>query len=107
MRRSSFAGLFGFILSIALGALPPANALAAVTELEAHAIGVDPYLYFYPLVTMDITRKQSTNIEPGKGVWQGSDEHVQQPADLSARRFQGCGAAKLRHFIFQRMARLD
>jgi len=27
---------------------------------------VDAYVYFYPLVSMDITRKQSTNIEPGK-----------------------------------------
>ena len=33
---------------------------------EAHAIGVDAYVYFYPLVTMDVTRKQFTNFEPGK-----------------------------------------
>lgn len=39
---------------------------AAVTEEEAHAIGVDAYIYFYPLVTMDVTRKQLTNVEPGK-----------------------------------------
>ena len=38
----------------------------AITEQEAHAIGVDAYLYFYPLVSMDITRKQFTNVEPGK-----------------------------------------
>jgi hypothetical protein len=38
----------------------------AVTEEEARAIGVDAYLYFYPLVTMDVTRKQFTNMEPGK-----------------------------------------
>ena len=37
------------------------------TEQEAHAIGVAAYLYFYPLVTMDLTRKQLTNAEPGKG----------------------------------------
>ncbi|MFC0240334.1 DUF1254 domain-containing protein [Rhodopseudomonas telluris] len=44
---------------------------APVSEQEAHAIGVDAYLYFYPLLTMDITRKQSTNIEPGKEFGKG------------------------------------
>ncbi len=27
-----------------------------ISEQEARAIGVDAYIYFYPLVTMDITR---------------------------------------------------
>jgi hypothetical protein len=39
-----------------------------VTEQQAHAIGVDAYLYFYPLVTMDLTRKQLSNVEPAKGL---------------------------------------
>ena len=43
-----------------------AHADEPITPEAAHAIGVDAYLYFYPLVTMDITRKQSVNIEPGK-----------------------------------------
>ena len=33
---------------------------------DAHAIGVDAYLYFYPLVAMELTRKEFTNIESGK-----------------------------------------
>lgn len=37
-----------------------------LTEQEAHAIAVDAYLYFYPLLSMDVTRKQFTNVEPGK-----------------------------------------
>src|SRR5262249_50074298 len=36
-----------------------------------HAIAVDAYLYFYPLVTMDITRKQFTNVEAGKEFGKG------------------------------------
>ena len=38
----------------------------AITEAQAHAIGVDAYVYFYSLVTMDVTRKQFTNLESGK-----------------------------------------
>ena len=42
----------------------------SLTTEQAHAIAVDAYLYFYPLVLMDLTRKQLTNIdqrEAGKG----------------------------------------
>ena len=42
-----------------------------LTEQEARAIGVDAYLYFYSLITMDITRKQFTNIEGGKEIGRG------------------------------------
>jgi hypothetical protein len=33
---------------------------------EAHEIGVEAYIYLYPLVTIDVTRRQATNIEAGK-----------------------------------------
>lgn len=39
-----------------------------VTAEDAHAIGVEAYLYFYPLVTMDVTRKQLTNVERSEGI---------------------------------------
>ena len=40
----------------------------SVSPEQAHAIGVEAYLYFYPLVTMDITRKQLTNVERPEGI---------------------------------------
>lgn len=60
-------------LTVAVTAIFPlaSHAQSTVTATEAHAIGVDAYLYFYPLLTMDITRKQFTPREPGKAFGQG------------------------------------
>jgi hypothetical protein len=48
-----------------------ARAVAPITEQEAHAIAVDAYVYFYPLLSMDITRRQFTNTAPGKELGKG------------------------------------
>lgn len=53
--------------SIAVFPIVAASAAEAITEEEAHAIGVDAYVYFYPLLSMDITRKQLTNAEAKEG----------------------------------------
>src|SRR5215813_9337417 len=42
------------------------GAQTALTQQEAHAIAVDAYLYFYPLVSVDLTRRVATNVEAGK-----------------------------------------
>ncbi|MEO8085033.1 MAG: DUF1254 domain-containing protein, partial [Ardenticatenales bacterium] len=42
-----------------------------VTAAEARAIALDGYLYFYPLLSMDVSRKQLTNLEPGKAFGKG------------------------------------
>jgi hypothetical protein len=56
-------------VAAALSALPVSTGFAgdAITEEEARAIGVDAYVYFYPLVTMDTTRKQLTNTKGTPG----------------------------------------
>jgi hypothetical protein len=38
----------------------------AVSEEQAYQIGIEAYWYFYPLITMELTRRQSTNMQPGK-----------------------------------------
>jgi hypothetical protein len=69
MKRSAVLLLLS--LFAALTSAPGANAqtgAASTPEAEARAIAADAYLYFYPLVTMDVTRKQLINTEPGKGI---------------------------------------
>ena len=58
------------LLSAALVGGPPraASAAEAISEQEAHAIGVQAYLYFYSLITMDLTRKQLTNAVKSEGI---------------------------------------
>ncbi len=56
-------------LALAMGlALAPRDAAAdePIGEEDAYAIGVEAYVYLYPLVTMDVSRRQFTNVEAGK-----------------------------------------
>jgi hypothetical protein len=70
-----FRGIRTLTLSLCLGvaAAPAALAQGAtpISEQEAHAIAVDAYVYFYPLMSMDVSRKQFTNVEPGKEPFKG------------------------------------
>ena len=44
---------------------------APISEQDVQSIAADAYVYLYPLVMMDVTRKQLTNMAPGKGVFGG------------------------------------
>lgn len=66
MRSNLVALIFGVLFTAVFAARA-----RAITEDEAHAIGVDAYLYFYSPITMDLTRLQSTNVEPGKVAFKG------------------------------------
>src|SRR5690349_24647733 len=61
----------------------------AITEAEAQAIAVDAYVYFYPLITMDVTRKQFTNIEPGKELGKGPMNTFNNVPEYPPANFKG------------------
>jgi hypothetical protein len=57
----------GLALSFLLASTTSPSSAASLSEEAARSLGVDAYLYFYPIVTMDVTRRQLTNQEPGPG----------------------------------------
>src|SRR5215813_8775034 len=67
MKRRTMTLALGLVLGSALATQAIAQGSpASISEQEAQAIAADAYIYLYPLVTMDVTRKQLTNVEPGK-----------------------------------------
>jgi hypothetical protein len=64
--RFALSALLG--AALAGGAPPLAGAAETISEQDAHAIGVAAYLYFYSPVTMDLTRKQLTNVAKAEAV---------------------------------------
>lgn len=74
LRKQNRAGALIALVAIGTIATQPLQVEARSTPIsqqEAHAIGVDAYLYFYPLVTMDLTRRQMASLPAGKGLGSG------------------------------------
>ena len=66
--------------TLAGGLSPAARAADTISEQDAHSIGVSAYLYFYPLVTMDTTRKQLTNVAKPAGLATPMNTFISLPA---------------------------
>src|SRR5262245_17672568 len=81
-RRSELSGGVAALAAIglALWAAPPDAQAQAVSAEDAQSIATDAYVYFYPLVTMDVTRRQLINTEPGKGIGGPMNTFVNIPA---------------------------
>lgn len=61
----SFACAMALLLFFPFAAASPQSAVR-ITEQEAYEIGVEAYIYLYPLISMDVTRRVTSNYPPGK-----------------------------------------
>ena len=61
------------VLTLLLAAVvtPTIRAQPATVDSESHAIAAEAYVYLYPLVLMDVTRRQATNVAPEKTIGRG------------------------------------
>src|SRR5271169_795178 len=87
MQRNAIALGLGLLLASSLGPVAAAEP-APITKDEAHAIGVDAYLYFYPLITMDVTRRVATNVPAGVKPGLGPANEFQSFREFSPADFR-------------------
>ena len=71
MRRAAYALLISAAFVSLVGPLVPPAAAQQLAQQEAEDIATDAYVYFYPLVTMDVTRRQLTNAPSGATSFSG------------------------------------
>jgi len=62
------------------GAPSVSHSAETISEQDAHAIGVAAYMYFYSPVTMDLTRKQLTNVAKTEGIHTPMNTFANLPA---------------------------
>ena len=72
MKGKSAQNLIAIALVSALAFIATfARAAEPISEQDAYDIGVDAYIYLFPLVLMDTTRRQAVNVELGQAIGRG------------------------------------
>lgn len=86
-RLQNIAAAISFVSALATAVCAETPSMKPSAE-EAQAIALDAYVYLYPLVTMDLTRKQFANTPPGARIGGPMNSFVNvrtfPPADMKA-----------------------
>lgn len=69
--KASFAAVVLIGSLVAMASLSRAEPAPPLSEQEAHDIAMEAYIYSYPLLMMDATRRQATNVAADKTVARG------------------------------------
>jgi hypothetical protein len=101
--RSALATAFSlFTLGVVL--LAPGTRAQSTTGDEAEAIAQEAYVFLYPLITMDVTRKQLINLDPKVSPVGGPANGIHSRAHISTRRDEERRPSEFRHALFERVA---
>ena len=84
-----------------------AGANQSISAEETQAIAQEAYIYLYPLILMDLTRKQFTNLDPKISPFGGPGQCVHPSPRISTSRSADGGASEFRYALFERVARPD
>ena len=82
---SPFATVLAAIMLIGASMAPPATAQSPSAE-EAQVIAQESYIYLYPLILMDVTRKQLTNVDPKVNEFGGPGNRFKQQTSSTSSR---------------------
>ena len=91
MRRREFITFIGVAASwpLAARAQQAVKPVVGLTAEEAQSIAQEAYIYFYPLVIMDVSRKHFSNIEAGKKFGRGPMNTFSHARTFPPANFRG------------------
>ena len=93
-------------LSLVVSTSTP-SAAQSISAEEAQAIAAEAYVYFYPLVTMDLTRKQLINSDPKTAAIGGPPNTFDNIQAYPTADMKAVVRPNFRHALFERLARPD
>jgi hypothetical protein len=94
--KASFAAVVLIGSLVAMASLSRAEPAPPLSEQVAHDIAMEAYIYSYPLLMMDATRRQATNVAADKTVARGP-ANIHPRKSISDRRVSHwCGLTSIR-----------
>ena len=104
MLRRQFMSMVSALVVALLAGGPTAGQAAGVSEKDALELGVEAYIYGYPLVTMEYDAAGDDQRRGAEG-HSRADGSVRQRARVPGRRVQGRHGAERRHAVLVGLAR--